>query len=391
MENIDIGIDYTEIEKREKRWNGVMNFRQPDRIPVLHYLGARYWLPLIGMERGFREYLNDPRVMLESQLKAGKWIMEHIDSDFHKIVCYPDFMWAEDIESWGADFEYPVDDSPWVARPHLLQRDSDLEKLKQVDFVHNGIHGKMLEYYKRMNEIAADYRIRFRDGKTIDATELVYMGGAGIIGPMVMAGDLMSVEDLSLAFFDRPEYIRELLDIIVSKSMAWIDAAYEVSQGKTAFANDVHVGYVFIGDDGTAQMSPQFIRDFALEPTKRIADHIRGKGLKVMAHNCGKADHLLHYWADEVGIDRYIGFSYLTDKQKMRETMGGRITLLGGIDTVNLHDGTTETVRDDVKKNLEIFRDVRGFVLMDGHNVAPGTPVENLNAITEAAREFGSL
>lgn len=391
METIDINIDYTEIEEREKRWNDVMSFRQPDRIPVLHYLGARFWLPLIGMERSFREYLNDPRVMLESQLKAGKWIMEHVDSDFHKIVCYPDFMWAEDIESWGAAFEYPVDDSPWVARPHLLQRDSDLEKLRQVDFVHNGIHGRMLDYYEKMREIAADYRVRFRDGKTVDAAELVYMGGAGIIGPMVMAGDLMSVEDLSLAFFDRPEYIRELLDIIVSKSIEWIDEACEVSKGKTAFANDFHEGYIFIGDDGTAQMSPQFIQDFALKPTKRLADHIKGKGLKVMAHNCGKADHLLHYWADEVGIHRYIGFSYLTDKEKIREIMGGRITLIGGVDTAKLHDATPDAVQEDVEKNLHILKGVPGFVLMDGHNVAPGTPVENLNAVTEAARKAGSF
>jgi uroporphyrinogen-III decarboxylase len=28
---------------------------------------------------------------------------------------------------------------------------------------------------------------------------------------------------------------------------------------------------------------------------------------------------------------------------------------------------------------------------MDGHNVAPGTPVENLNAMTDAAEEFGSF
>ena len=391
METIDINFDYEEIEKRKKRWNDAMDFQRPDRVPVLHYLGARFWLPLIGMEKGFIEYLNDPRIMLESQLRAGKWIIEHVDSDYHNIVCYPDFMWAEDIESWGALFEYPVDDSPWVARPHLLQKDSDLEKLRSIDFVHNGIHGKMLDYYDKMKDMAGDYRVRFRDGKVIDAAALVYMGGAGIIGPMVMAGDLMSVEDLSLAFFDRPAYVRELLDIIVDKSIEWIDAASSASQGKTAFANDFHKGHVFIGDDGTAQMSPQFIQDFALKPAKRLADHVKSRGLKVMAHNCGKADHLLHFWADKVGIDRYIGFSYLTDKEKVREIMGGRITLIGGVDTAKLHDGTPEDVKEDVKKNLHIFKDVPGFVLMDGHNVAPGTPTQNLNAVCEAARETGSF
>ena len=388
---IDINIDYSEIKKRKERWDKAMAFEYPDRVPVLHYLGARYWLPQINMEKGFLEYVNDPRIMLECQLKAGKWIMENVDSDYHKIVCYPDFMWAEDIESFGAEFEFPENDSPWVQRPHLLQKDEDLDQLRRVDYAHAGIHGKMITYYKKMKGIAGDYTIRFKDGGTLEASELVYMGGAGIIGPMVMAGDLLGVEKLSLDFFDRPDYIKELLSIIVEKSIQWIEAAREVSGGKTAFANDFHDGFVFIGDDGTAQMSPGHVEEFAIEPLKKLSDHIHNKGLKVMAHNCGKADHLLQYWMDEIRIDRYIGFSYLTDKQKIRDLLGGRAAIIGGIDTANLNDGTPETVQEDARKVLEILKEVPGFALMDGHNVAPGTPVENLNAVTEAARQYGSF
>ncbi len=38
-----------------------------------------------------------------------------------------------------------------------------------------------------------------------------------------------------------------------------------------------------------------------------------------------------------------------------------------------------------------IMEDVPGFVLMDGRNVAPWTSVRNLNAVTEAARKYGSF
>ena len=175
------------------------------------------------------------------------------------------------------------------------------------------------------------------------------------------------------------------------KSIEWIDAAFDVSGGKTAFANDFHEGFVFVGDDGIAQMSPQHFEDFGLESLIKLSEHIHGKGLKVMAHNCGKADHLLQYWIDEIKIDRYIGFSYQMDKENIKEIMGGKVSLIGGVDTTNLHDGTPDTVRVDVRDILEVLKDVRGYVLMDGHNVAPGTPVENLNAVTEAAREFGNF
>ncbi len=110
-----------------------------------------------------------------------------------------------------------------------------------------------------------------------------------------------------------------------------------------------------------------------------------------MAHNCGKADHLLKYWMDDIKIDRYVGVSYLTDKRKLAEVMGGKVTIIGGVDTTNLRQGTPESVGDDVRKALEILKGVPGFVLMDGHNVAPGTPIENLNAVTAAARKFGSF
>jgi uroporphyrinogen-III decarboxylase len=387
----DIAVDYAEILKRKARWDKATALERPDRVPVLHYLGARFWLPLVGMGNGFRRYLEDPRLMLECQLKAAKWIFENVDSDFHKVACYPDFMWAEDIESFGAEFVYPEDDSPWVARPHLLQRDSDLEKLRGVDYSRSGIHGKMLEYYRKMKERAGDHRLRFRDGAVLEAVDCVYMGGAGVIGPMVTAGDLMGVEDLSLGFYDRPDYVRELLTIVAEKSAEWIDTAVEVSGGRLAFANDVHEGYVFIGDDGTAQMSKKLVEEFAKAPLRTLARHVHGKGLKVMAHNCGKADHLLDFWMDEVGIDRYIGFSYLTDKNRIREIMGGKIAVIGGIDTANLHDGTPESVREDVREALGVLRDVPGYIIMDGHNVAPGTPAQNLSAVTAAAREFGSF
>ncbi len=388
---IDIDIDYAEIERRKARWDKAMAFEHADRVPVLHYLGARFWLPLIGRGKGFREYLNDPRVMLEAQLSAGKWILENVDSDYHQIVCYPDFMWAEDSESFGAEFVFPEDDSPWIARPHLLQKDDALDKLRKADYVHGGIHGKMLEYYRQMKAMAGDYTLRYRDGMTINGADLVYMGGGAIIGPTVMAVDLCGQEMFSLACIDRPEYVKELLSIIAEKSIEWINASKEISGGKTAFANDFHEGFVFVGDDGTAQMSPRHVEEFALAPLQELSSYFHGKGLKVMAHNCGKADHLLKYWMDDVKIDRYIGISYLTDKRKLAEIMGGKVTMIGGVDTANLSQGTPESVREDVRKALEILKNVPGFVLMDGHNVAPGTPVENLNAVTAAARSFGSF
>ena len=389
MTKININLSYEEILKRKSRWNRAVSFEEPDRIPVLHYIGSRYWLPIIGYDNRFDDYLNDPKTMLETQLLGQKWILENVKSDFYKIVLYPDFMWVEDANAFGADVVFSKNDSPWVARPHLLQKNDDLNQLRNVDYVNGGIHGKMISFFNEMKGIAEEYEICFSDGKVISATACVYMGGGGIIGPATLAGDLRSVEALSMDFYDRPDWVKELLDIIVEKSIEWLEVVEKLNDGKLAFCSDFNEGVVHIGDDGIAQMSPKQVEEFMLKPLKKLSDHVHGQGLKVQGHNCGRADHLLKYWVEDIGIDRYMGFSYLTDKNLIKEIMGGKVILLGGIDTAKLHDSQPEDVIEDVRKTLEILKDTPGYIIMDGHNIAPGTPLENINAVTEAAEKFG--
>ena len=391
MKRIMIHLAYQEILKRETRWNKAWNFEQPDRVPILHYIGARYWLPLVGFKNRFNDYLNDPGFMLEAQLLGTKWIMENVKSDFCKIVFYPDFMWVEDVEPFGAEIVYPNDDSPWVARPHLLQKNDDLDQLRKVDYVNDGLHGKMISFYHEMKKRAEEYEIHFSDGKVIPAVECVCMGGGGIIGPTVIAGDLRSADILAMDLYDRPDWVKELLSIVTDDAIKWLDTARKIGEGKLAFCSYLLEETTFIGDDGTAQMSPKQFEEFALHPLKKLADHFHSQGLKIIAHNCGQADHLLEYWAEDVGIDVYYGFSYLTNKNRIKEIMGGKVILIGGVDTVKLYGGKPEDVKEDVRKNLEILKDCPGYIIMDGHNVAPGTPVENLNAMTEAAEEYGSF
>jgi hypothetical protein len=391
MEKINIRIPYRDLLARKERWDKAVRFEQPDRVPVLHYIGSRYWLPLIGYADRIDQYTADARTMLTCQLLGQKWILENVKSDFHKIVCYPDFMWVEDVDAFGAKTVFPKNDSPWVARPHLLQSDEALGKIRAVDWVHGGLHGKMLSFYEEMRKVAGDYEIVFEDGKVIPAAETVYPGGAGIIGIAGLAGDLCSVEKFSMDMFDKPDWVRELLDIIVDKAITWIDAVARINGGKAAFCSDFNDKVIHVGDDGTAQMSPDQIEQFMRSPHVRLADHIRAMGCEVQAHNCGRADHLLKFWKDTVRVDRYIGFSYLTDKKALKEIMGGKVFLMGGIDSVKLHDGRPQDVIEDCRANLAIFKDCRGFVMMDGHNVAPGTTVQNLNAMTEAAEKFGAF
>ena len=60
----------------------------------------------------------------------------------------------------------------------------------------------------------------------------------------------------------------------------------------------------------------------------------------------------------------------------------------GGLNPVLLLDGPREAIKAECTHYLEAFAPFGGYILQDGNNVAPGTPLEHLAAVVEAAKEF---
>jgi uroporphyrinogen-III decarboxylase len=52
-------------------------------------------------------------------------------------------------------------------------------------------------------------------------------------------------------------------------------------------------------------------------------------------------------------------------------------------------NGTAAEVKDASRRCLEAMAPFGGFTLGDGANVCPGTPVENINALVDAAESYG--
>jgi uroporphyrinogen decarboxylase len=80
------------------------------------------------------------------------------------------------------------------------------------------------------------------------------------------------------------------------------------------------------------------------------------------------------------------------DPEVLKSNFGSQVTFWGGgIDTQRtLPFGTAAEVRDQVKRNLEIFAPGGGYVFNPIHNVQSGVPVENLLAMYETFKENSS-
>jgi len=77
------------------------------------------------------------------------------------------------------------------------------------------------------------------------------------------------------------------------------------------------------------------------------------------------------------------------DLDRVAEIMGGKVVLIGNIDPMLVHRGPVEEIEDAVRLCIEKLGPYRGYIVQDGANIPPGTPVEHINALTEAAERYG--
>jgi len=379
-EIIEIGVPVEEIEARRKRLEAARHFEEPDRVPVLPAIAHRYLIPRVGTK--FHDYYSDPEVMLRTQILAQKWLLENVRTDAYSITgpwvgAWTDFQNSFEAGSLGCEVIFPEDDIPWVG-PGWVKTEADLRRLEEMEFIHSGINAKQITYRRAMINIAPEYPVRFKGGPVF------YPGAQACLthtsdGPFGVAGDLMGKTEIFLAVAERPDFVRELLRIVTDKLIAYLDFCWEEENLPTPrdFA---------WSDDLAVSLSEETYRDLVLPFEKRLRFHFDGR---LSLHMCGRSDHLLEVFVDELRIHEYQGFGYEVDLSRIARIMGGKVVLLGNVNPMLIHSGTPEEVREATRRVIEALAPLRGFIVQDGNNIPPGSPLSNINAMMEAAEIYG--
>lgn len=377
---IEIAVPIEEIEARRERVARTKRFETPDRVPVIPALAHRFLVPQVGVR--FSDYYRDPETMLRTQILAQKWLFENVRTDAHSITgawvgAWTDFQNTFESGSLGCEVVFPDDDIPWVG-PGWVTTDADLRRLEAMDYVHSGINAKQVEYRRAMIDVAEKYPVRFLGGPVF------YPGANPALtntsdGPFGVAGDLMGQMEAFAAVYERPDFLHEVLRIVTDKMIEWLDFCAAEMQLPTprSFAWT---------DDLAVSLSADQFRAFALPYNQRLRFHFDGwAGL----HMCGKSDHLLEIFADDLRIDELQGFGYQVDLDRIGAVMGGRVVLIGNVNPMLIRSGTPDEVRDAVRRVIEKLGPYGGLIIQDGNNIPPGSPLENINAMTEAAERYG--
>jgi uroporphyrinogen decarboxylase len=144
-----------------------------------------------------------------------------------------------------------------------------------------------------------------------------------------------------------------------------------------------------LAEDTAQILSPASFREFCVPYDRRLYETFCGKNGDRMMHMCGKSSHLHRSLVEDLKVTEFVLFGYVVPPKVAAENLGGKMRLWGNLNPMLLLEGTPEEVKAAALECLDALAPCGGLLLGDGANVCPGTPLRNLEEVTEAAKEFG--
>jgi len=198
------------------------------------------------------------------------------------------------------------------------------------------------------------------------------------------ACELYGTEKLIYATFDKPDWVHEFLRILLDKKLRFISDHLKGSK-----VDLVETGG---GASSSTVISPDIHRQFCLPYDKALHEALHGIGLPVVYHTCGGMLGILDSIAanlcdtSETLSPPAIGGD-IVDPAIVMEALGGKVSLVGGMDQINiLGEGTPAAIRAEVHRLFEGFGMQGGFILSACDHFFH-VEREKLMAYSDAAKE----
>jgi len=145
-----------------------------------------------------------------------------------------------------------------------------------------------------------------------------------------------------------------------------------------------------LGSSTALLASPQWYREHIFPWHKAYCEKAHSLGLKVLKHCCGHLMEIIDDLAD-AGYDAYeaIQHSGGMDIKVLKERVGDRLTLWGGIWHEHIIMGTPEDIRNDARYAFQHAAPGGGFIMGSSHSLAVGAKKENILEMKRVRDEWG--
>jgi uroporphyrinogen decarboxylase len=158
------------------------------------------------------------------------------------------------------------------------------------------------------------------------------------------------------------------------------------------------VQVVHTSDDLGTQTAPYFslamYREMIKPRQKELMAHIKERsGAKILYHSDGAIFTLIEDLI-EIGVDILNPIEPAVkdmDPSQLKATFGGKLAFHGGISQQQvLSKGGPDRVREEVKQRIRELGRGGGYILAAAQTIVPEVPAENIIAMFQAARQYGT-
>ena len=196
------------------------------------------------------------------------------------------------------------------------------------------------------------------------------------------AACLLDITDLIMATFDKPDWVHELLQILLDKKLQFIESM------KGAKFDLIETGG---GSSSSTLVSPDMHKEFCLPYDRTMHDALHELDLKITYHTCGGTRGIEEYIvqngcdASETLAPSSIGGN--SEPWEFAEKINNRIAMIGGMDQFNIiTDGDRELIQQTVHKLFNTVGSNGGYICSASDHFFE-TPPEKLRWFAEAAHE----
>jgi MtaA/CmuA family methyltransferase len=196
-----------------------------------------------------------------------------------------------------------------------------------------------------------------------------------IHAPFTLSAQVRGEEKAMMDLASQPEQYRNLVDFLARWSS--FAAAHFVEAGADAVM-------MVDGEAEDSILGPDLYESFAHPGQKKVAEAISAGGAPSILHICGDirqtTDHMVRSGVDAISIGQS------TSIVRAKETARGRCRIIGNIDpSTVLLNGTPEQVEAEVRRCVDEGADIAA----PGCGLSPKTPLNNIQAMTDAVRKYG--
>lgn len=208
--------------------------------------------------------------------------------------------------------------------------------------------------------------------------DLFVVGVPGVYTISALAG-AEGMEAALMDIIDRPDFVGRWTE---RQTAATIQKGIAMAQaGVDAF---------YLGETFGGFMTPEQFAELCVPYFQKFVEALKPYCLPIYLHMCGRTTHLLDLVV-ETGVDCFEPLDVIggTPVAEVKQRIGAKVALMGGVNTVHLSRGTLEEVRTDCSHCIAQAAPGGGYILAACDMLPTETDPEKVKIMIETAQTLG--